>query len=91
MANAPPDYFRTVLAGEGARLIGRPEVGPIGWGEQTYALAKYDTAVLVTVPHLSRYPIVGHPESQQAVDRIVSAAPGRSGDNREPPPAGAHA
>ena len=71
-----PDHFRTVLEGEGARLVERPEVGRTGWGEQTYSLEKYDTAMLVTVPHLSRYPIVGRPESQHAVDRIISAVAG---------------
>jgi hypothetical protein len=68
-----PRYFRTVLVDQGARLIGSREVGATGWGEQTYELARYDTAMLVTVPRLSQYPIIECLASQQAVDRIVSA------------------
>jgi hypothetical protein len=65
--------FRLVLEGQGARLVGTPERGRVGWGQQTYELAEYDTAVVVTLPHLSRFAIFGRPESQHAVDRVVEA------------------
>jgi hypothetical protein len=42
-------------------------------GDRIYELRHYDTVMLVTVPHLSQHPIVGRSESQEAVDRIVSA------------------
>jgi hypothetical protein len=66
-------YFSTVLESQGAGLLQTAEIDRVGWGEQTYEIRQYDTAVLVAVPHLSRYQIVGRTESQQAVDRIVSA------------------
>ena len=65
-------YFRSLLDGQGARRIGE-EFGSVGWGDQMYELVRYDAAVLVGVPHLSRFRIVGRPESQKAVDDIVSA------------------
>jgi hypothetical protein len=68
--------FRPVLERPGARLIGAPERGLVGWGQQTYELAEYDTAVVVTLPHLSRFAIFGRPESQRAVDRVVGAVAG---------------
>jgi hypothetical protein len=63
------------VAGEnqGARPLQTPEVDSTGWGDRTYELRHYDTVMLVTIPHLSQHPIVGRSESQEAVDRIVSA------------------
>jgi hypothetical protein len=68
------EYLRRLLERQGARPLGAPERDLISWGNTSigYELVRYDDAMVVALPHLSRFKLV-RPESQRAVDRIVSA------------------
>jgi uracil-DNA glycosylase len=77
------------LATTGARLVRAPEVRPVGWGSVTYEIARYESSdvrtLLVRMPHLSRYRILGRADSQAAVDNITAAIAAAMRDNTEPP------
>jgi len=70
-------HLAAAMESQGWRQRQAPEVRPVHWGPQTYALSWYDSphgrTLLVRLPHLSRFRIFGRPASRPAVEQLTSA------------------
>jgi hypothetical protein len=76
LTDAPFRYFREVLQNLGyteRELASHP----VGWGSVTYSLSQLTNGrkniVLVRLPHLSRFRIIGKPECEDAVQHFTAA------------------
>ena len=77
LAEIPYRYFRKVLLGLGGKER-RVVKERVGWGENTYTqchLALNGREILILrLPHLSRFCIIGRPESMLAVKQFTDIA-----------------
>ena len=92
LGEIPARHLGAVLEGHGWRPDGGPEVARVGWGTVTYALQRYESSrgrtVVIRLPHLSRFAIVGRAESRPAVDRITEVAAAAMLGAADPSPIG---
>ena len=74
LTELPARHFSTVLQRLGWTEIG-VESAPVGWGSITYSIRTLRRAgresVVVRLPHLSRFRIIGRPQSAAAVEHIT--------------------
>jgi hypothetical protein len=77
LGHQPAEYVGAIFEEQGSHLTGEPEVAPVGWGSITYRLERYESShartLVVGLPHLSRFAIFGRPDSERAVDQLMSA------------------
>lgn len=75
LGNTVERHLRTIMQSGGARLSAT-STRPAGWGAITYSITRLDSdrgsTVLVRLPHLSRFGIVGRPQSRPAVNDIAT-------------------
>jgi hypothetical protein len=76
LTDIPFRHFEEVLRGKGYRRIEMLQ-GPVGWGNVSYSQARYvldqEDLLLLRLPHLSRYRILGRPQSRMAIERFTDA------------------
>lgn len=65
-----------IVESGGQQLDESDEGGEVGWGKIKYYVSRFNLdgrdILIVNIPHLSRYRIFGRPESDKAVNKIIS-------------------
>jgi hypothetical protein len=74
LTGLPARYLGEIQQKLGWRPVGE-EAFPVGWGSVSCSIRRFvrgsQATVLVRLPHLSRFRIIGRPESEAAVRRVV--------------------